>query len=126
MRGRRIAWRVLVGVLIFLDLPGAAGVGGYLWLRASQPRESGVLKVAGLTGPVEIDRDAAGAPHIRARTTDDAFFALGFAEAQDRLFQMDLLRHYGEGRISEIAGGFGLKLDRFMRILGFETVAERQ
>ena len=107
-----------------LVLLAVAAVGGYSYLRASLPQTSGQIRVAGLTGPVDIVRDAYGIPHISARSQADAWFALGFVHAQDRLFQMELTRRVGEGRLSELLGPSGLRSDRFMRILGVTRDAE--
>ena len=69
----------------------------------------GETLVAGVAAPVEIWRDARGIPHIRASTTDDLFFAHGYVQAQDRLWQLDYLRRQANGRLSEI---FGDSIDR--------------
>ena len=65
---------------------------------------SGALEVSGLTAPVRIVRDRWGVPHIYAQNRDDLFFAQGFVQAQDRLFQMDLWRRAAQGRLSEVLG----------------------
>src|SRR5665213_3583303 len=71
---------------------------------AALPQVSGALKVAGLSQPVRIVRDRWGIPHITAQTAHDLFFAQGFVQAQDRLFQMDLWRRSAQGRLSEVLG----------------------
>lgn len=101
-----------------------AAIGGYSYLRASLPQTSGQVQLAGLTAPVTIVRDAYGIPHISARSEADAWFALGFVHAQDRLFQMEITRRAGEGRLSELLGPPGLRSDRFMRIIGVARGAE--
>src|SRR5213593_2670274 len=75
-----------------------------LWLRASVPTLSGTEQVLGLSGPVTILWDSLAVPHIVATTDADFFTALGYLHARDRLFQMDLLRHAVEGRLSELFG----------------------
>jgi penicillin G amidase len=65
---------------------------------------SGTLAVPGLSSPVRIVRDRSGVPHIYAGNRDDLFFAQGFVQAQDRLFQMDLWRRAGQGRLAEVLG----------------------
>jgi penicillin G amidase len=97
--------------------------GGLIWLRTSLPQTSGTLTVAGLAKPVTIVRDADGIPHVRAETTADAYFALGFVHAQDRLWQMETYRRAGQGRLAEIVGKPGLASDRFARVLGYERLA---
>lgn len=97
--------------------------GGLLWLRSSLPEIDGTLTLPGLTAAVTIVRDDDGIPHIRAETTSDAYFALGFVHAQDRLWQMEATRRAGEGRLAEIVGKAGLPSDRFARVLGYERLA---
>src|SRR6478672_4348343 len=66
--------------------------------------ESGTLEVDGLTAPVRVTRDRWGVPHIVASTRDDLFFAQGFVQAEDRLFQIDLWRRSVQGRLAEVLG----------------------
>lgn len=94
------------------------------WLRTSLPQTDGTLTLLGLDGPVEVIRDGNGVPHIFADRVNDAYFALGFAHAQDRLWQMDFMRRTGAGRLSEVAGAATLRLDRLMRGLGLYRTAE--
>ena len=98
---------------------------GYLWLRTSLPQLDGVLTLTGLGAPVAVLRDRDGIPHIRAESANDAYLALGFVHAQDRLWQMETIRRTGAGRLSEIFGERTLGLDRFMRTLGLYRLAER-
>lgn len=94
--------------------------------RQTLPQLEGVIKLAGLEQPVEILRDTWGVPHIYAQTEHDLFFAQGFVHAQDRLFQMDMGRRVGNGRLSEIIGPLGLPADRFSRVFGWQRAANRQ
>ncbi|MEI6137075.1 MAG: penicillin acylase family protein [Chloroflexota bacterium] len=89
------------------------------------PQVDGVLRVEGISAPIEIVRDHHGVPHVFAQTSADALFGQGVVHAQDRLFQMDLLRRVAAGRLSEVAGDRTLTSDRFMRRLGFEHAVER-
>ena len=114
------------GVLALVALVIIAAVGGYFWLRTSLPQVDGSVIVAGLQASVEIVRDDRGVPTIKAQSRDDAYFAIGFAHAQDRLFQMDLMRHVGAGRLSEIVGAMGVPTDKLMRTLGLYAQAEQQ
>src|SRR5689334_19352135 len=121
---RRI-WRFL-GVL---GLVAAAGVivlaiGGYVYLRQSLPKIEGEVRVAGAAAPVEVIRDRYGIPHIFAASPEDASFALGYAHAQDRLWQMEMNRRTGAGRLAEILGAGALETDRFLRTLGVRRAAE--
>ncbi len=69
----------------------------------------------GITAPVEIVRNNANVPHIFGQTDADVYFALGFAHAQDRLWQMTMLRRTAQGRLSEVFGERTLKIDELMR-----------
>ena len=93
-----------------------------LWKRPLPP-SSGRIQVEGLQNPVEIIRDKWGVPHIYAQSEQDLFFAQGYTHAQDRLFQMDINRRLGAGRISELVGPSGLGSDRFARFMGWPQVA---
>jgi penicillin amidase len=114
------------GLLALLLLVIVAAVGGYFWLRTSLPQVDGVITVAGVSAPVEIARDDRGVPTINAKTLDDAYFAIGFAHAQDRLFQMELMRRVGAGRLAETIGTAGLATDKLMRTLGLYRMAEEE
>jgi penicillin amidase len=82
--------------------------------------------VHGVAGEVRLARDADGVPLITAANDEDAAFGLGFAHAQDRLFQMELQRRYGAGRLAEIFGPPALATDRQMRALGLYRAAETE
>jgi penicillin amidase len=100
--------------------------GAWLYVASSLPQLDGTVVVAGLTAPVTIARDADGVPLITAANDDDAAFGLGFAHAQDRLFQMEMQRRYGAGRLAEIFGAEALPADREMRVLGIYRAAESE
>ncbi len=117
---RRYLFRFLLIALILL-----LG-GGYLWLRSSLPRIAGTEVLPGLEAQLRIIRDEHGIPTIIAANDRDAAFALGFLHGQDRLFQMDAMRHYGAGRISEWFGTRTVAIDRTMRTLGLYRAAARQ
>jgi penicillin amidase len=105
---------------------GVAGVGWGLWIaRRALPAEAGTVQVQGLRGSVEIVRDRWGVPHIFAKDDDDAYFALGWATAQDRLFQMEMNRRLAQGRLSEIFGARTLALDRLFRTMDFAGAGRR-
>ncbi|MCC7181286.1 MAG: penicillin acylase family protein [Acidobacteria bacterium] len=87
--------------------------------RASLSQIDGRLVVAGLEADVQVLRDEWGVPHIYAQDMDDLFFAQGFVVAQDRLWQMEIWRRTGEGRVSELVGPAGLPHDRLVRLLMF-------
>jgi len=77
----------------------------------------GKIKVKGINNKVQIFRDSLGIPYIYAKNEIDAAFAMGFVHAQERMFQMDLLRRAAMGRLSEIIGSKGIKFDQMFRTL---------
>ncbi len=87
-------------------------------------KRRGKTTVAGLRAPVEIIRDRYDIPHCFAESAADALFALGYVQAQDRLWQMHWSRRAAMGRLSEIVGPAALPVDRFTRTLGFGRVSE--
>ncbi len=91
---------------------------------ACSPAVLNTQGIRGLTAPVNITKDQWGVPHIRAKTDLDAFYAQGFVHAQDRLWQMELNRRTGAGRLSEILGAAALDQDKFLRTWGFYRAAE--
>lgn len=112
-------------LLLLLLVVGAAG-GGVLWLRSSLPVTDGRVTLAGPTAQIRITRDRNGVPTIHAANDRDAAFALGYLHAQERLFQMDMMRRAGAGRLAEIIGPAALPFDRMMRTLGIYGAAERE
>ena len=87
---------------------------------------SGTIRGLQLYGGAAIARDARGIPHIRASNAHDLFFAQGFAEASDRLFEMDLTRRYAYGRLAEVFGAKALPLDENMRAADVREIAQRE
>src|SRR5882672_3300643 len=100
---------------------------GLAWwaMRQSLPRLDGEFSAATLTAGVTIERDARGTPVLTAGTRADLGFALGFAHAQDRFFQMDLSRRFAAGELAEIFGAAALPQDERTRRFGFRAVARR-
>jgi penicillin G amidase len=86
----------------------------------------GSISDAGVQAPVQILRDGRGVPHIRAANEHDLFFAEGYVQAQDRLFQLDLLRHFVYGNLSEILGSATLSTDENARVVPVRTIVEQQ
>jgi len=82
------------------------------------------ITLPGLSRSVEIISDSYGVPHIYAQTANDAYFALGYVHAQDRLWQMELNRRAGSGRLAEIFGVGVLEQDRFFRTLGLRRASQ--
>jgi penicillin G amidase len=114
----KIFKRVFAGVLILIVLILMAG---YFLLtnikKVAIPDYNKSVQISGLTGEVTILRDTFGIPHIYAENEKDLYRAVGFAMAQDRLWQMDLLRRVTQGRLSEILGIKMTDTDLLMRAL---------
>jgi penicillin G amidase len=123
---RSPAVRILSWILglIVATLGGTVGY-AYLIARSALPQLDGTSQVSGLSGPVTVTRDTHGVPTIEARTLEDLFFAQGYVTAQDRLWQMDVMRRFGAGELSEILGEDTLKIDREQRILGLRAAAKK-
>ncbi|OUS17627.1 hypothetical protein A9Q97_01600 [Rhodospirillales bacterium 47_12_T64] len=116
--------KIIASALITLVLLTIfVGVGGYVWLSTSLPQLDGKVVLSELESTTEILRNKDGLVTIRAQNETDAYRALGFAHAQDRLWQMDFMRRAGSGRLSEVSGKATLGIDRFMRTLGFHDLA---
>ena len=81
-----------------------AGAWFYSMARSALPQLDGSVKIAGLSAPVTVMRDGHGVPTINAANLDDLFFAQGYVTAQDRLWQMDVMRRYASGESAEILG----------------------
>ena len=116
------ASRSRVLALLLVLLTALLGL-GWIYFRASLPRGSGEISVSGLAAPVSIVRDRDGVPHIYAESDADAGFALGFVHAQDRLWQLEMNRRIGAGRLSEVFGETTLETDQFLRTLGLHRAA---
>lgn len=121
---RKRKW-LLAALAILIGLPVAALAGAWIVARASVAPLSGRLALAGLSAPVDVVRDAEGVPHLFGRSLNDLYAALGFVHAQDRLWQMELLRRAGQGRLSEIFGERTVDADIFIRTLDIYGYAER-
>lgn len=116
-------WLLRLTVAMILLLLAGAVLIWYFAVR-SLPDYDGSYEVAGLSAPVEIVRSTENVPHIFAQSDEDVFFALGVAHAQDRLFQMTVLRRAAQGRLSEIYGASSFALDDLARRLGLYERAE--
>lgn len=116
----KIIKRILIGLL---GLILVATLGLYFYLTSTKPVYSGELTLSGLNEPVEVYYDEYGIPHIYAQNETDAYFALGYVHAQDRLFQMEMIRRAASGRLSEVLGKDLLKVDKLFRTLGIHVFA---
>jgi penicillin amidase len=117
--------RLLASAVSLLVVAGGLAAGWfYFRLRASLPLLDGPVALAGLAAPVAIDRDALGVPTVRGQNRLDVARALGWLHAQDRFFQMDLLRRKAAGELAELFGKKALPLDRAARMHGFRKLAQ--
>ncbi len=105
----------LSSVVLFLTL--------FFFLRSSLPEYNKTATLEGLTSEIEIVRDTANIPHIFGKTDTTTMFGLGYVHAQDRLWQMTMLRRTAQGRLSEIFGQDKLKSDILIRRLGIYEAA---
>jgi penicillin amidase len=117
----------LVGFVLAVLLLVALGICAWFYsvARSALPQLDGKVRVAGLSAPVTVIRDAHGAPTIESANLDDLFFAQGYVTAQDRLFQMDGMRRFAGGELAEILGSDLVKHDRQQRILGLKAMARK-
>ena len=110
--------------LTVLPLLCACAVVGLATRSMSFPQTTGEVIAQGLPGKVEILRDSAGIPHIRATTENDAWYAMGFVHGQDRLFQADMSRRFIQGRLSEWIGEDFVDIDAFHQSLNVRGQSE--
>ncbi len=113
-----------IGWILTLLLIVVAGGAWWLFIRPL-PQVDGTASLPGLHHEVSVERDIWGIPHIRASSLADMCEAQGYVMAQDRLWQMDLLRRIARGQLSEIVGPEALPLDKRFRLLRFGPAAER-
>ena len=114
--------RFVIAIIIFVMVV-AGGV--YLWLNSTAPDYSGNLTIKGLHQPVKVTFDEYGVPHINATDAHDAYLALGYVHAQDRLFQMEMIRRVAGGTLSEILGKDLVATDKKLRNLQLYKMADK-
>src|SRR3990167_4916391 len=113
------ARKVLLVILLAVLLLGGGPAAWLVWrARRALPAYDGQLAVAGLRQPVRVLRDERAVPHLYAANLDDLVFAQGYAHAQERLWQMDILRRTVRGELAEIFGEQLLNVDKDSRRLG--------
>ncbi|SEB66104.1 penicillin amidase [Tenacibaculum sp. MAR_2009_124] len=110
-----------VVVIVFL----LAVVGSFFFYRSLKPTYNGELDLNGISDPVTVYFDEVGVPHINAYNNIDAYTALGYVHAQDRLWQMELIRRIAAGRLAEIFGKDLLRVDKFFSGLGIEEAGAK-
>ncbi len=113
-----------VAIIFVASILLGALLAGYWFLSQSKPDYQGEVPLEGLHKTVEVYYDEWGIPHIFAQNEHDVYLALGYVHAQDRLFQMEMLRRVGGGRLAEIFGPDLVPTDRFMRTIGINEVAK--
>ena len=113
----------LIGITVIVL--AVAGVAAWFLAtaRLALPQIDGTMALAGLHSPASVARDAQGVPHITAATLEDLFFTQGYVTAQDRLWQMDMLRRYAAGELAEVLGSSQVEHDRQQRTLLMREVA---
>lgn len=119
----KILKRILIGLLALVVVVVLFIV---IYLQTQKPNYDGELKLSGLKEEVDVKYDDFGVPHIYAKNETDVYFALGYVHAQDRLFQMEMLRRAAGGRLSEVLGPDLLKIDKLFRTLGINQFAKEQ
>jgi penicillin amidase len=120
---RKFLQNIILGLLVLLLLILATI---YLFVKSSEPIYRGEVHSKQINDTVKVQFGAYGIPHIYSQKKHDAFFALGYIQAQERLFQMDVLRRVGAGRLSEIFGPELVGTDHFFKALFLEEVAIQQ
>jgi penicillin amidase len=118
----RILKKIVLLILVLLLL---TAIGGWVYFKSLEPSYEGNLKLDNLQSETTVHFDEYGIPHIYAENEEDAMVALGYVHAQDRLWQMELMRRIAPGRLSEIFGKDMLKNDKFFKSLGIEEAAEK-
>ena len=109
-------------IVIILILLLAIGL--FFYWNHLKPTYNGNLALKGIAAPIETYFDANGVPHIYASNQEDAYVALGYLHAQDRLWQMELIRRIGAGRLSEILGKDLIATDKFFLTMGIDDAAD--
>jgi len=116
-----LKYTLLIVLVIIIVVCG----GAYIYLHNLSPKYAGEIKLSGLRAKVEIFFDTYAIPHIYGRNEEDVYLALGYVHAQERLFQMEMLRRVAAGRLAKILGKDLVKTDRFFRTLGMNHAAQR-
>lgn len=102
----------------------AAGGAAAWHIHTKQPQRSGNVALRQLKAPVSVAYDERGVPHIKAENEMDMYRALGYVHAQDRLFQMEMVRRLARGELAEVLGPKLLETDKLFRTLGIRAKAE--
>ena len=125
VRRRNPVLRILYYAVCLLLVALIIGLWWLYWIaRRPLPQLDGSISVSGISAKVRVVRDEHGVPTIEAATLDDLFFAQGYVTAQDRLWQMEMMRRSAAGELSEVIGESTVKMDRQQRTLGLRLAAE--
>src|SRR5271169_290182 len=125
VRRRNPALRILYYAVCVLLVALIFAIWWLYWIAHSAlPQLDGSVAVPGISSKARVARDEHGVPTIEAATLEDLFFAQGYVTAQDRLWQMDMMRRAAAGELSEVIGEATVKMDREERILGLRLAAE--
>ncbi|WP_271406938.1 penicillin acylase family protein [Tenacibaculum soleae] len=100
-------------------------ISGWIFIKTLHPTYNGELQLANISDKVTVQYDEVGVPHIKAKNQHDAYTALGYVHAQDRLWQMELIRRISAGRLAEVFGKDLVRTDKFFSGLGIEEAAEK-
>lgn len=119
----KILKKILIVLLILIPI---LLIAVYSYLLSTKPELSGEKNLPGLAAEVDVWYDKFGVPHIYAQTEEDAYYALGYVHAQDRLFQMEMLRRAAGGRLAEVLGPELVKVDKLFRTLSINQFAKEQ
>jgi len=110
--------------LSLIALIALIALGLFLFFKSTVPNYSEELKLDGLKSVVKVHYDKYAIPHIYANNDEDAYMALGYVHAKERLFQMELLKRVGSGRLSEMFGPDLLEVDKLFRTVGIGDQSE--
>ena len=119
---KRLVKTLAIALATLLILIAAVGA---WYFHSKQPQRSGTFSLTALSAPVNVRYDERGVPHIHAENEADLYRALGYVQAQDRLFQMEITRRLANGELAEILGPKLLEVDKFFRTLGLKDHADR-
>lgn len=117
----KLVLKVIAALLAIVLIAIGAAAGWYIYTK--QPQRSGTLNLHDLTSNVTVRYDERGVPHIRAENEADLYRALGYVHAQDRLFQMEMVRRLAKGELAEILGPDLVEVDTLFRTLGLRNHA---
>lgn len=119
-------FRTAFGIILVSIVLAASFITFVIFIATkSHPQTTGTANVSGLSDSVQIYRNDYGIPHIIGKSDADVFFGIGYAHAQDRLWQMDIARRAGQGKLAEIFGKRALEFDIFMRAVSIDDIAAK-